>query len=86
MGPCPNAKYPIFSQFDKKIPNQNINLKKFSVIIIIFFFHLDVLFFFIILLRVMCVSIGTPINKIISTCSNGKLIIFCVPKLRIFTA
>ena len=38
-GPCPNTKYPIFSQFDQKKNSLSENkFKKFSIIIINFFF------------------------------------------------
>ena len=39
MGPCTNAKHPIFSQLDPKFPNQKINLVLFNNYSI--FFHLD---------------------------------------------
>ena len=42
MGPCTNAKYPNFSQFDKKNPNQKID---FSSIQYLLNFHLEVLSF-----------------------------------------
>ena len=30
MGPCTNAKYPLFSQFEKKNPDQKINFNTFQ--------------------------------------------------------
>ena len=33
MGPCSNAKYPNLSQFNKKNPNQKINLSSFQQLV-----------------------------------------------------
>ena len=86
MGPCPNTKYPIFSQFDKKNYQLEKKFKNFSLIIINFSF---IWMFFISLydyVHAMCLNIGTPINNKFSICPKLKFVIFCVPKLRTFTA